>query len=465
MRRWLAWDWTSPLRIAGATLGTSLALAVVFGLASRPASGHLDWGFKTTLAWLAWVWESIFGVNAVGSLQANGSLGFLGFSIDGSASGSGSLAAMPLTLTVATLLVAAIAFRRATASSPSAVAALLLGVRAALLSAIPLVLVSLVISLGANDLTGLLGASSGDGSAVGDTLQQWQALNGQKSLSISLSSTDAFFVTIALLTTLFASLTLMHAEWFTGRIWSTVHLCLAAPVRAFGRLGIGVVASGLLFELVIWLVRWNTSWPSGEHRPALSAHQWVNGFASAIAYAGNAGAMALGLGSLGSVGYSASGSVSAPMLSESRSPHQDHWIGWFAQTDHLASGVWIALALAPLVLIYVARSVARVHGSDDRSVLTSLGTWLISLVVAIPALAALANLSVSGSGSADTTFVSGTFAGHGAGSLTLGMSTLVCTFTVFVYALIISGVVALRLRTTPSERSSAADTDLQSLPR
>lgn len=463
MRRVLSWDWRSPLRIALSTIGISLLLAVVFGLASRPASNHLQWSFKTTVAWVVWVWESTFGVDAVGSLKAEGSLDFLG--IDGSASGHGAISAMPLTLTVATFLVTALAFRRATAHSPTAISALLLGLRAAVLTAIPLLAASLVVSLGSNDLVRLFGPSSGDGSLGGDALQQWQSLNGPKSMSISLSPTDAVVMPIALLMALFAALTLLRAEWFAGRVWQAVHLCLAVPVRAFGRLSLAVVGSGLLFELVVWLVRWNTAWPSGEHRPALTAYQWVNGFAGAIAYAGNAGAMALGLGSLGSVGYSASGSVSAPMLAESGSPHERHWIAWFAQADHLASGVWIALALAPAVLIYVARSIARTHDSDARSVLTSLGTWLISLVVALPVLAALANPSLSGSGSADTSFISGTFVAHGEGSASFGMSTLLCTFAVFVYALIISAIIGLRAGIRPSVRSSAVDTDLASSPR
>ena len=465
MRRVLSWDWRGPLRIAGSTLGVSLLLAVVFGLATRPAAGHLHWGFKTTLAWGVWAWESIFGVDAVGSVKASGSLTLFGFSADGSASGNAYLGAMPLTLTVATLLVAAIAFRRATARSPNAVSALLLGVRAAVLTAIPLFVVSLVVSLGADDLAALLGARSGDGSSAGSALQQWQSLGGGKSLSISLSSTDALFVTLALLIGLFAALTLLRREWFTGRIWETIQLCLVAPLRAFARLCLAVVVGGLLFELVIWLVRWNTSWPSHEHRPSLTAHQWINGFASAIAYAGNAGAMALGLGSLGQVGYSASSDISAPMLTQSSSPHQGHWIGWFAQADHLAWGVWIALLIAPAMLIYVAWSIARTHGADARSVATSLGTWLVSLVVAIPVLAAVANLSIGGQGSGDATFGTGAFSGHAQGSATLGLSVLVCTFVVFVYALIIGAVVGLRASAMPSAQSSVVGTDLQSSPQ
>ncbi|MGN6722064.1 MAG: hypothetical protein ACTHJM_05585, partial [Marmoricola sp.] len=397
----LSWDWRTSMRIAAATLGTSLVLALVFGLASRPASAHLHWGFKTTLAWVAWVWESIFGVNVVGGIKANGSLTFFGSDINGGLSGSAGIGAMPLTLTVITLLVAAIAFRRATATSVNAVSALLLGVRAAVLTAIPLFVVSLFISLGVSDVARLFG-SSADG-----TLQQWQALKGDKSFSISLSSTDAFFVTIALLVAVFAGVTVLRREWFTGRGWNSVQLALAAPVRAFGRLSIAVVVGGLLFELVTWLVRWNTSWPSGEHSPSLTAHQWVTAFAGAIAYGGNAGAMALGLGSLGKVGYSASGGVSAGPFATAQGPHEDHWIGWFAESHHLASGIWIALLIAPAILVYVALSVARQHGTDSRAVLTSLGTWLVSLVVAIPVLAAFANLSIGGSGNVDT----GIFAG------------------------------------------------------
>lgn len=457
MRRVQSWDWKSPLRIAGTTLGVSFALALIFGLASRPASSQLHWGFKTTLAWVAWVWESIFGVDAVGSAKAGGSLDFFGSTIDGSASGSAAIGAMPLTLTVITLVATAIAFRRATASTPNAVSALFLGLRVAVLITIPLVVVSLLVSLNANDLINLV--------ATSDAWQQWQSLTGDKALSVSLSSTDAALVPPALLLTLVAGLTLLRAEWFTGRVWSGVQLCLAAPLRAFGRLSIAVVLGGLLFELTIWLIRWNTSWAGGEHRPSLTAHQWVNGFASAIAYAGNAGAMALGLGSFGSVGYSTSATVSAPLLSGTRAPHEAHWIAWFAQADHLAYGVWIAVLIAPVMLLSVAWSVARMHGTDPRAVLTSLGTWLVSLVVAIPVLASVANLSIGGNGSADATFGIGGFTGHAEGSASAGLSTLVCTFVVFVYALIICAVIIARARPKPSEQDPAADTHLLSSPQ
>src|SRR5689334_5118426 len=111
----LSWDWRAPIRLAATILGTSFVLALVFGLASRPASSQLHWGFKTTVAWVAWVWESIFGVNVVGGIDVNGSLSFFGSDINGAVSGGAGIGAMPLTLTVITMLVAGIAFRRATA--------------------------------------------------------------------------------------------------------------------------------------------------------------------------------------------------------------------------------------------------------------------------------------------------------------------------------------------------------------
>lgn len=464
MRRVLTWDWRNPLRIAGTTLGTSVALALVFGLASRPASSQLHWGFRTTLAWLAWVWESIFGVDAVGHVRAGGSLDVLGSTFDGSISGNAWLGAMPLTLTVITFLATAVAFRRATASCPDAVSALLLGARAAIVTTVPLVLVSLIVTVTAQDLTDLLGRSSGDGSWADTAVQQWQSLNGDRSISLGLSPIDAALIPTALLLALFAGLTILRRAWFTGQVWEGIHLSLVAPVRAIGRLAIALVLGGLLFELVVWLVRWNSHWPSGGHRPSLTAHQWVTGFASAIAYAGNAGAMALGLGSGGTVGYTASGASSAPLLSQA-TVHHAHGIAWFAQQDHLAAGVWIALLIAPLMLASVAWSIARAHRSDARAMLTGLTTWLVSLVLVVPALAALANVTIAGSGSADAAFGSGSFSGRAHGSISLGLSTLICTFLVFVYALLICALLVARAGSRTSARSSAADTDLLSSPR
>jgi hypothetical protein len=460
----LAWDWANPLRIAARTLGTSLALGVIFGLASQPSSSQLHWGFKTTLAWIVWVWESIFGVNAVGGINVHGSLTFFDSSINGGISGGAGIGVMPLTLTVVTLAVAAVSFRRATAQSTSAVSALLLGVRAALLTAVPLFVASLLVSLGVADLAPLLGANAGD------TLQQWQSLHGDKSFSISMSSTDALFVSFALLVGLFAGIVLLRAEWFTSRGWSTLQFVMVAPLRAFGRLAIGVVVGGLLFELVTWLVRWNTTWPNGHHGPAFTAHQWVNGFAAGIAYGGNAGAMALGLGSLGRVGYSASGGVSAAAFTGDSGPHQDYWIGWFAQNSHLAWGIWSALVVAPAILVYVALSIVRTHGDEPRAVLTSLGTWLVSLVVAIPVLATCANLSAGASGTVNAEI----FTGSAHGNASAGISTLIVTFMVFVYGLIVcaaisTGMGALNRQTlggisSLAGGSPATDTDPPSSP-
>lgn len=451
MRRMLAGDWLASVRIAGTALGSSLLLAILFGLTSRPSSGGPHWGLKTTIAWVTWVWESIFGVDATGHLRVSGSVDVLTSSVDGSATANGWIAAMPLTLTVITLVATGIAFRRATATYASAAPALLVGLGAALLTAATLVVIAWSISLNTHDVTDL-GANRSS---------QWQSLD--KSLTVSLSATDAFFVSLGLLVALFGALALLRADWLAGP-WRTAHLLMATPLRAFARLGVGLVGAGLLFELVIWQVRWHTHWPGTGHRPSLTAHEWVNAFATAIAYAGNAGAMALGLGSFGQVGTTASGSATAASFTQSGSTSQEHWIGWFAQSDQLSYGVWIGMLLAPALIAAMLWPIVRAHRAEVRDLLAQVGIWLVSLVIAVPVITTLANLAAGGGGSANATVGSFSFDGAAHGSASAGLAMLVSTFAVFAYAVMISAVVVaattLRLR-----RTSAAGTDRRSAPQ
>lgn len=455
MRRMLAGDWIGSLRLAGTTLGTSLLLALLFGLTGRPAAGGLHWGFKTTAAWIAWVWESTFGVGVVGHTRVRGSADVLDLSLNGSASADGWLSAMPLTLTVLTLVVTVIAFRRAITRSPSAIAAWLLGVRAALLTAVPLLVVAWIVSLNTRDLTDLADGRTG-------RPRPWDSLD--TSASLSLSAADAFFVSFALLVVVFSAVVVLRSEWFTGR-WATLHLVLVTPVRAFGRLALGLVVSGLLFELVIWQVRWHTRWPGIGHRPSLTVHEWVNAFAIAIAYAGNAGVMALGLGSLGQSGVVASGHASAASMDQSGSLDKQHWIGWFAAADNLSYGVWIGLLIAPALLAWVIGPILWTHRAEARAQLTHAGTWLVSLVVALPVVAMLANLAAGGSGNADAAWGSFGFNGNAHGSARLGLAVLVSSFAVFVSALAVSVVVVVTAQLTRGRRSSATDSDPPSSPR
>ncbi|HWU33199.1 MAG TPA: hypothetical protein VN108_10005, partial [Marmoricola sp.] len=312
MSRILIWDWVGPLKIAIATLGTSLILAVIFGIVTRPYGSHVHWGFKTTYTWLVGWWESTFGVSIVSGASASGSYN----GASGSGSAHAGFAAMPLTLTVITLVVAAFFFRRAIRNSPDALSALLLGVRAALFVAIPLWFFSLFASLSIFDLAKFAGLDKPEiyhDSYSGQTYsqcysvcRQLQDLHQAKahgidwSFALTTSSTQAFFIAFLLMVGLFAALTLGRAEWFTGRVLSAVRLCLVAPMRALGKMAIGLVVIGLIFSSLTLIARATSD--SGFHTHALSSlstHNWVILAFTTVAYSANAGMAALGLGSWG----------------------------------------------------------------------------------------------------------------------------------------------------------------------
>lgn len=453
-------DWPAAIRVAGTTLGVSLLLAVVFGLASRPAFGNPHWGLKATLCWISWVWESIFGVDVVGQAHASGSLSAVGLGATGHMAATASLGAMPLTLTVITLAAAAIAFRRASAAHPSALAALFLAVKTALLTALALGLVSVLISFNDTDLINLLGTGNG---TVSSAVGQWQAI-GDRSLALSLSSAQAVGVSFTLLLAVLLATALTGGERFRHPLGARVQRWLSVPLQSAIRLCLALMVGGLLFELVTWQVRWHTAWPAGSFGgrgkpPHLSPAQWVDAFAAAIAYAGNAGLLALGLGSGSTVGFSASGQASASGLSMSSATGAPHGIAWWAGSDHLAAGIWLALLITPAVLAYLTWSIARSNPGNLRALIT----WVCSLAVLVPLLGFLANLTATGRAYGETNawgLVHGT--AMATGSAEFGLSLALTTATVVAYA---AAMAALSTLATRRARSSATGTGPPSSPR
>lgn len=437
----VTWDWRGSLHVAGVTLGTSAVLALVFGLTSRPSSEHLHWDLKTTIAWVAWVWESIFGVDASGSANLRRALTVANF--HGSAAGHLGLSAMPLTLTFITFLAAAIAYRRVISRSPHLLSALLTGVSAAVVSAVVLVAVSLIVSVNAHDLSQLLRPGNGT-SDLNGIARSWQQLHPGISLSLTMSTIGAAFVSVALLITVFAAITLTRTDWLPLDIGKVANRCLTPIFRGFGRLMAALVASGLAVELITWIVRKETKWPHGIHTAPMTFHQWVTAFSGAIAYAGNAGLMSLGLGSFGKVDYqwAANASFGGSDITWPGG-HHDYGLASLAQRNNLAAGIWVAAILTPIVLIYVASSLTRMRGLTVREQAIGLASWICSLLVVVPILVALANLSVSGTLTAQGSVAGnqGVAAAHGSASA--GLETWPTTFFVIAYAGVISAVVVV----------------------
>ncbi|HWU33198.1 MAG TPA: hypothetical protein VN108_10000, partial [Marmoricola sp.] len=419
-----------------AVLGASIGLALVFGLTSRPSSSHLHWNLKTTFAWLTWVWESIFGIDAVGSAKLKGALSLADF--EGSATGNAGLSAMPLTLTFITLLVAAISFRRAIKQTANALSALLMAIGAAIATSAVLLVVSLAVSIDTADINHLMHAGPG-GSQLGKAARGWQNLKADVSASFTMSSLQAALISSSLLLAVFVAAILMRTDWLPPRIGRAVDACAVPALRGFSRLIGAVVASGLLVELITWVVRRETHWPPGEHNPAMTFHQWVTAFSGAIAYAGNVGVMSLGLGSFGKVGYRWGADVSFDGYGISWPQTQHHYgLASLAQSNHLAWGIWISAVCTPLVLGYVAWSIARRQVVRPRTIAVGLTSWVLSLIVVMPLLAIVANLSINGSLDAygSISGQSGPASVHG--SAAAGLETWPAALLILCYAAILS---------------------------
>lgn len=478
--RMLLWDWVGPLKIAGATLGTSLILAIIFGLTTKPSDSHLHWGFKTVYTWLVWWWDSMFGVSLVSGANASGSYD----GVSGSGSAHAGFAAMPLTLTVLTLVVAAFVFRRVIRNCTSALSAVLVGARAALFIAIPLWFFSLFASLSIDDLAKLAGlgkptTDTYNGQSYSycnsacsylQTLHQAKSRWVDWSFALTPSSTQAFFISFLLVLGLFAALTLSRAEWFTGRVLGAVRLCLLAPMHALGAIAPALVAAGLVFSFVSLIVRWNSHTGFHSVHPSLSTHNWIILIFTFIAYAGNSGVMALGLGSWGNFGgtVSANWNANVPGIngagSGSISCSVQHGMTWWAHASNTITsnpcsgfgqdrnfystaipgadwGVWTAAILAPIVLIYVAIRILKANGTDAKSMLTSLGTWVLSLLVVMPVISYLAEIAIDGDASGSLNgATAGSASGNGSISLGLAGST---TFLVFGYGLLFALIIGL----------------------
>lgn len=488
------WDWKGPVKVAAATLGVSLILALVFGLVTKPYGSDVHWGFKSLFAWLAWGWESIFGVSATGSLDMHGS-GSLG-SFSGTASGSAhaSLDAAPLTLTVVTFVVAAWAFRAAIRRCTNALSATLLGLRAALLIAVPLWLVSLFATLSDTDLArlGLLPTTGNTQMHLGraNVSLRW-------SDALGLSSLEAFLVVLLAMTGFFAALTIHRAEWFEGRVLAIGRRLLLAPLRAFGKLSIALVVAGLIFTFITVLIRWNSaSELQAAPVPSLSTRNWIILAFALVAYAGNFGVAALGLGSWGQFGGNAdvswSGNIPFGFKPGNVTCSVQRGIDWWAQSEvtfrtnpcsgfhqsatadtHLPVldwGVWTAAILAPLVLLYVASSIVKANGIDPKAKLLSLGTWLISLLGVLPLLAYLAQIILSGNADAAGTVLGANLTAAGEATGTLGLSSAT-PFIIAGYAGLFAAMVAIASGAIPgssrrrASRSGAVDTEPMSSPQ
>ncbi|GAB2973477.1 hypothetical protein GCM10027076_08190 [Nocardioides montaniterrae] len=380
-----SWDWIGPLRVALTLLFTSGVLALILGVAGRPAVPGAHYTFHLNMTWLGWLWTSVFGTN----------LG-AGASYQGAHAGA-SLGAWPLTLTVLTFAAGIWMFRRSTVTETRPLALLGFALRTSVMVAVPLFIVSWIARSHVSDIVRL------DRSR--DIPSEMSKVD--IGFHVGPSTVGALFMPILTVFIVLALSTLLRADVFGAR-FEKLRGWFAGAVKGAAALLVVSIPAGIIGELAMWFAR-----PHAD-QTHLTFHQGVNLAAGFGGWASNVGLGMLSLGSFGTVGVG--GQVSVAHIATS--VHKGAL--WLAQ-DHSGSqgdkGVYVAFVLAPLILAFMAWRVSRGTAKAQQ-----IGGWLVSLLVVLPILfhfasfrgsasvsgvSKLADSVMNGSGSTSDDFVRG----------------------------------------------------------
>jgi hypothetical protein len=352
---------------AGAAIAVSGLLATALTLASRqPAmSGH----DVLTLAGMAW--SATWGVRpeasaGVGTLQAGA-----------------TLQAWPLTLTILTLAAALAAFRRTTRRLPGPTAVLVAGA-AAVVTGLAMLVVAAVCHEGLPRLTGTVVASRLGplgriplvSAAIGSALASVHARLGTSAVS-------GLWHAVALVAV--PLLLALAADRATGGPAPVrrLGLLLAPALAGLARFVLLLPAAGLVGGIVIGLTGRRTG---GELPFPLHGPQWAALVSAAIAYAANVGLWLLILGVGGRLHASADLAGHGFDLTGR--------VGEVAGRLH-EPGLWVAVALAPLVMALATYAASR-RARRDGDPPGWLAGWVLAVLVAAPALAWGSGLTLTG---------------------------------------------------------------------
>lgn len=411
-------DWTRLVRgnwigagvVAGATLATAGLLSVVMAALAKPT----DFGLDNSLTLVAAILNGAFGGDLVAHLRLSGE------------SAQASLGAVPLTVTVVSLAVAVLAFRRVTATYTSAVDALLDAARAALMFGLALMVIALVFRAD----------SSKFGKGWGDQLARLFDAKVSFGPSVAGSLSVGF---VFLFGTLVASLWSRRSLW-PARFQPAGEF-LVPPMLGLATLVVLLPVAGLI-GVGLMLATGHTV----QDADTTTSHDF---FASATLIFGllaSGGFWLISLGAGGSLGTHGSSTGSAG------SGSYDH-LKTFADED---PGLWAA----PLVLLAVVALATYVVVRTTRSraaLQSSLIAWTVTVLLATPLLVHLT--SIHGSVSASDGSASGAVGVHGL------PATLLLTLVTLLWSLLVAwrlGVldvdrireVGRRIQTHPGESAS-----------
>ena len=388
--RILLGHWGGSAVVATTTVLTSLLFSLVLALVGRQSG----MGVRDTLTVMAGLMTGAFGADVRGSVRGVGA----------------DVGAFPLTITLLSLGLTVMVFRRVTAAYACASDAVVAAGRAALMSALAMMVAALVFT------------TRSDQTRVGA------------------SPAGAFFLTLIIVLMVLGLTVLMRRDWLRAGATRVVHDWVRAPLLGLVAMLLLLPVAGVVAALAVLLFGSGTS----GYTTTLTGEQWRLIVVSAIAYAANIGLWTLTLGAGGKVGVfgleqflDLIQGISSSLGGDVEEIPLGGRLTWFTGTFH-EPGLWVAVALTPLCLALAAVIVVRAAGFRARTdrtgpaALRGLTLWLVSLLLAVPFAVRLANVHTRIDGPLGISL-----------SPTVGASGAGATFLLGAYALVAALVVAL----------------------
>lgn len=373
-------NWLGAAIVAGLTVATAGVLALVLTAMAKPT----DFGLRNSLTLVASILNGSFGASLVAHFHTTGE------------SVHSTVAAMPLTVTIAALLVAVLAFRRMIRDYRSLTDALLDAARVALLVGLALLVIAIAFRADSREF----------GRGWGNQLAHLFDTRIQFGPSIPGSLFVGFLVVLV---------TLAATAW-TRRDLRPARLgrlddVLAAPLHGFIALVLLLPVAGLV-GLVLMLL---TGHSVQDANP--TSHDF---FASAALITGllaSGGFWFISLGAGSTFGEHGSATGAGPSSDY-------HHLGYFAHQD---PGLWAAPVVMVAVLVTATLVVARTARSRE-TVQASLLAWTGLLVVGIPLLVRLTSVHAGLTESSQNAQASGAIGVNGwLSTLLLVVVVLLCS--------------------------------------
>ena len=381
LRRLLGGDWLGPALVAATAVGVAGFLSVVVALLVKPT----DFGLDNSLTLVAWLTTNAFGAD----LDVHAGVG--------GADIHASLAAAPLTVTLGALVCTVLVFRRLTRQHPHVGAALFDAVRAALLTALALMVIALAFRSGGREF------GQGWGNEIAHLFDA--------RLDFAPSALGSFLGGFLVLLLVLTGANLMRTDWWSDRLERAADL-VTAP--AYG------VASFALLLPVAGLIGLGLAVLTGEtvqDSDPTDDDLWSS-LGLLFALLVNGGYWFLGLGS--GAAFGAQGSDS-----DGTSDHDVHHLA------HYAADSW-GLWFAPVVLIAVTvlTTWVVVRRSAPEKLVRDLLLWVLAVLVTGPAWTYFSGLH----GSMDVVGLGDRYTAHGAIGLVGWQVTLLTTLLTAVVA-------------------------------